>query len=149
MGVLSYALLALICVALFTSLWQSVDQNRFRVDTNPPPPALQRQMAGVLHDKTQAGELVVTDGQYIAGLADRSVPGQLVDTSSVRIATGAIDPRYFSLRSLEDITVRDHVRTVLFATGRLDGVLHGFRLWVEQRYRLVARFGGKDALYQR
>jgi hypothetical protein len=146
---LSYALVALVCVAAFTSLWQSVDQNRFRVDTNPPPPALQRQMAGVLHDKTQPGELVVTDGQYIAGLADRSVPGQLVDTSSVRIATGAIDPRYFSLRSLEDITVRDHVRTVLFATGRLDGVLQGFRLWVEQRYRLIARFGGKDALYQR
>jgi len=149
MGSLTYALIALICVAAFTSLWQSVDQNRFRVDTNPPPPALQRLMAGVLHDKTQSGALVVTDGQYIAGLADRSVPGELVDTSSVRIATGVIDPRYFSLRYLEDITTRDHVRTVLFATGRLDGVLQGFRSWVEQRYRLVARFGKHDALYQR
>jgi len=67
----------------------------------------------------------------------------------VRIATGVIDPRYFSLRRLEDIIARDHVRTVLFATGRLDGVLYGFRHWVEQRYRLVARFGKKDALYQR
>jgi len=149
MGSLTYALMALVCVAAFTSLWQSVDQNRFRVDTNPPPAALQRQMAGVLHDKTQSGALVVTDGQYIAGLADRSVPGELVDTSSVRIATGVIDPRYFSLRYLEDITTRDHVRTVLFATGRLDGVLQGFRSWVEQRYRLVASFGKQDALYQR
>jgi len=148
-GMGAYALIALICVAAFTSLWQSVDQNRFRVDTNPPPAALQRQMAGVLHDKTQSGALVVTDGQYIAGLADRSVPGELVDTSSVRIATGVIDPRYFSLRYLEDITTRDHVRTVLFATGRLDGVLQGFRSWVEQRYRLVASFGKQDALYQR
>ncbi len=148
-GMGAYALIALICVAAFTSLWQSVDQNRFRVDTNPPPAALQRQMASVLHDKTQSGALVVTDGQYIAGLADRSVPGELVDTSSVRIATGEIDPRYFSLRYLEDITTRDHVRTVLFATGRLDGVLQGFRSWVEQRYRLVARFGKHDALYQR
>jgi len=149
MGIPTYALIALVCVAAFTSLWQSVDQNRFRVDTNPPPAALQRYMSGVLHDKTRPGALVVTDGQYIAGLADRSVPGELVDTSSVRIATGEIDPRYFSLRYLEDITVRDHVRTVLFATGRLDGVLHGFRRWVEQRYRLVANFGGNDALYQR
>jgi len=57
--------------------------------------------------------------------------GQLVDTSSARIATGAIDPRYCSLRSLEDITWRDQVRTVLFATGRLVGVLQGFRLWGE------------------
>jgi hypothetical protein len=149
MGSLTYALMALVCVAAFTSLWQSVDQNRFRVDTNPPPAALQRHMAGVLHDKTQSGALVVTDGQYIAGLADRSVPGELVDTSSVHIATGVIDPRYFSLRYLEDITTRDHVRTVLFATGRLDGVLQGFRSWVEQRYRLVASFGKQDALYQR
>jgi len=149
MGIPTYALMALVCVAAFTSLWQSVDQNRSRVDTNPPLAALQRRMAGVLHDKTQPGELVVTDGQYIAGLAGRSVPGELVDTSSVRIATGEIDPRYFSLHYLEDIIARDHVRTVLFATGRLDGVLHGFRSWVEQRYRLVARFGKKDALYQR
>jgi len=148
-GMLTYALLILVGVAAFTSLWQSVDQNRFRVDTNPPPAALQRRMAAVLHDHTRPGELVVTDGQYIAGLAGRSVPGELVDTSAVRIDTGAIDPRYFSLRRLEDITTRDHVRTVLFATGRLDGVLYGFRPWVEQRYRLVARFGKKDALYQR
>ncbi len=148
-GIRAYALVALIGVAAFTSLWQSVDQNRFRVDTNPPPAALQRQMARVLHDHTRPGELVITDGQYIAGLAGRSVPGELVDTSAVRIATGVIDPRYFSLRRLEDIIARDHVRTVLFATGRLDGVLYGFRHWVEQRYRLVARFGKKDALYQR
>src|SRR2546425_3168938 len=39
---------------------------------------------------------VITDGQFVAGLADRNTPPSLVDTSSVRIASG-----YVTLAQLE------------------------------------------------
>jgi len=149
-GLLAYALLVLVGVSALAGLWSSVEADRSRVDTNPPPAAVQRRMAAVLQDSTRPGEFVVTDGQYIAGLAGRSVPPELVDTSLVRIQVGQLDPRYFSLRRLEDIIARDRVRTILFATGRLGPTAHmpGFRPWVRRRYRLVARFGKDGELYQ-
>ena len=143
------AMLALLALSTFIALRRSIEADRSRVDSNPPPAAVQLQMARVLRDHTRPGELVVTDGQYIAGLADRSVPPELADTSAVRIDTGKLDPRYFSARWLEGIIARDHVGAILFATDRLYFRAPAFSAWVKRHYHMVASFGKGRALYQR
>ncbi len=149
-GLLTYAVLALAVISALFGLRQSVEANRspvvsFAPAVPSPSAAVQLRMADALRVHTRPGEVVVTDGQYIAGLAGHAVLPQTVDTSWVRIKAG---PRYFSTHALEDLIVRDNVRTVLFATGRL-AVDAAFHRWVEQRYRKVASFGGDRALYQK
>ncbi|MGZ3675622.1 MAG: hypothetical protein ACXVCO_15055, partial [Ktedonobacterales bacterium] len=102
-----------------------------------------REMALVLRTETLPQDQVVTDDQYIAGVADRTVPPQLVDTSQVRIASG-----YLTAQQLESIITRADARVILFASGRFDGV-PGFREWVRENYIQVADFGGGRALYIR
>jgi 4-amino-4-deoxy-L-arabinose transferase-like glycosyltransferase len=76
---------------------------------------------------------VVTDVQFIAGLASRNTPPALVDTSMVRITTGSI-----TLAQLEALTAQPQVHAVLFFTGRF-GLLQvaAFHAWVAQRFHLL------------
>lgn len=146
-NVLTYSALALTVVATLAGLTRSIEANGAPIlAPSPPGPAAQFRMARALHNRTRSGEIVVTDGQYIAGLAGRSVLPQLTDTSQVRIIVGSRDPRYFSLRQLEDLIVRNHVHAILFATGRFD-ILPPFRMWVKQHYRLIESFDTQGALY--
>lgn len=88
-------------------------------------------------------EFVLSDDQYVAALADRDLPPQLVDTSFVRIISG-----YLSAAQLKDLIARDRIRVILFATGRLDQV-PGFHAWVSRNYTPVASFDGGGALFMR
>jgi hypothetical protein len=136
------ARLATVCILLvvFVSLATSVLDARAGAQSVPD---LQRQMALVLRTETLPQDQIVTDDQYIAGLADRTVLPQLVDTSQVRIASG-----YLTAQQLESIISRADARVILFASGRFDGV-PGFREWVRENYIQVADFGGGRALYIR
>lgn len=100
-------------------------------------------MAAALRAASLPGAVVVSDDQYIAGLAGRSVPPELVDTSQVRIQSG-----YLTAPQLESIIMRDHVNVILFASGRFN-LIPGFSAWVQQRYSVVARFGNGAYLYVR
>ncbi len=84
---------------------------------------------------------MVTDDQYIAGLADRDVPPNLVDTSQVRLRAG-----YLTAQRLEAAAQRPDVRAVLFYTGRFD-LVPGFRDWVAAHFLLAGTFGDHTALY--
>ncbi|HKV84981.1 MAG TPA: glycosyltransferase family 39 protein [Ktedonobacterales bacterium] len=86
-------------------------------------------------------DYVVTDDQYIAGLADRNVPPQLVDTSLVRIQAG-----YLTAAQLERIVTATDSRTILFASGRFDQIT-GFRAWVEAHFTAVPQVGDGHMLY--
>jgi hypothetical protein len=106
------------------------------------PEALVRlQMASVLRAASLPSDYVVTDDQLLAGMADRDVLPELVDTSSVRITSG-----YLTARQLEDIITRTDARYVLFASGRFDQ-MPGFRTWVSQHFARVADFGAGRGLY--
>ena len=90
---------------------------------------------------TAPGDIVVTDDQYVAGLADRDVPPELVDTSQVRLQSD-----YLTRQQLEDLITREDIRVILFASGRFD-LIPGFRAWVEARYTAVATFDNNHTLY--
>jgi 4-amino-4-deoxy-L-arabinose transferase-like glycosyltransferase len=99
--------------------------------------------AFVLAAATLPDDLVVTDDQYVAGLADRDVPPDLVDTSFVRVQAG-----YLSAQQLEREADSSRVRAVLFYSGRFDRV-PGFRAWIANnpRFVLVRTFGPGKWLY--
>jgi hypothetical protein len=87
---------------------------------------------------------VVTDAQFIAGLADRDTPPALVDTSSIRIDTG-----YITLTRLEQVAAVPRVHAVLFYTDRLYWELPSFVTWVTQHFHLLYTYGPGRQLWVR
>jgi len=112
-------------------------------DVNAPLPQASVEMASALRAATLPGDLVASDDQYIAGLADRNVPPELVDTSQVRILSG-----YLPASKLESLITHYDVRVILFASGRFD-MIPGFRSWVEANFTQIASFGDGRALYMK
>jgi hypothetical protein len=106
---------------------------------------LESRVAADLQHATTANQLVVTDAQFIAGLANRSTPSTLVDTSAVRINSG-----YLTLPQLEGATSQPQVHAVLFFTGRfhLPNVA-AFHTWVTQNFHLLRNYGGGRELWVR
>jgi hypothetical protein len=98
-------------------------------------------MAAALQDFSDPGDLILSDDQYVAALADRDVAPQFVDTSAKRIASG-----YLTAAELEGFVNSNNVRLILFASGRFD-LIPGFRAWVAQRYHPVATFEDSGALF--
>jgi len=89
-----------------------------------------------LQANTAPSQLVVTDDQFVVGLANRSTPASLVDTSIVRITTG-----YVTVSQLISAASQPEVQAVLFYTGRLNRQdMTGFHTWVTYHFRLVKRY---------
>jgi hypothetical protein len=68
----------------------AVVQEQDRLGDQPGDPPGVTRAADQLHTRTGPDELVGTDLPIVAYLADRRVPGQLVDTSFVRLGTGSL-----------------------------------------------------------
>jgi len=136
--VLAYGVVALALIVVLVGAVSGGIANRA---AGAAPARETLRMASALQAFTQPGELVVSDDQAIAGLADRDVPPQLVDTSQVRISSG-----YLTASQLESIITRDSVRAILFASGRFD-LIPGFRAWVAAHGQLAASFSHGHALY--
>ncbi len=99
--------------------------------------------AGDLDLFTQPGDVIVTDDQIVAVLANRAVPPQLADTSMVRIAAGAL-----TTAQVIAAASNPHVTAVLWLAGRFDA-LPGLRSWVEAHFYRVASYSAGAALYLR
>lgn len=91
---------------------------------------------------TKPDQLVVTDAQFIAALANRNTPPQLVDTSSVRIDTG-----YVTYQQLVQSAAQPQVHAILFYSGRLALQVPAFHAWVSQHFHLVKSYGGGKELW--
>ncbi len=106
---------------------------------------LESKVATDLRTATSPGQLVVTDAQFIAGLAGRNTPPDLVDTSAVRITS-----HYLTLSQLENDTSQPQVHAVLFFTGRfyLSGIA-GYHSWVAQHFHLLHNYGAGRELWIR
>ena len=88
-------------------------------------------------------QLVITDGQFIAGLADRSTPPELVDTSTVRIISG-----YVTLAQLEQAASDPRVHAILFYTNRFSlPDTAAFHTWVAQHFHLIHTYGPNQELW--
>jgi dolichyl-phosphate-mannose-protein mannosyltransferase len=106
------------------------------------PDATQTKLAA-LNSFSSPGDYVVSDDQYAVALAGRSVPPELVDTSTVRVQSG-----YLTAVQLERIIARDNVRVILLGTGRLQNI-PGFMNWLHANFILEADLGDGAALYVR
>jgi hypothetical protein len=98
-------------------------------------------VASDLKALTTPDQQVIADDQYIADMAGRSVPPELVDTSFVRIETG-----YLTTAQVIALAEQPQIGALLFYTGRFDQ-LPGFRTWVEGHFHLARDYGDGKALY--
>jgi hypothetical protein len=105
--------------------------------------ASQQQVVKDLRAEVQPGQLVITDAQFLAGLADRSTPAALVDTSTVRVDTG-----YVTSQQLIREASQPQVHAILFYTNRLDlKHLAAFRAWMMRHFRLARSYGNGKELW--
>ena len=88
-------------------------------------------------------ELLVTDDQFVAGLADRDTPRWLVDTSWVRIQSG-----YLGVREFCDVIAEPNVAAVYLGSGRIDDMPE-FLDCVAASYTLSASYGSGRELWVR
>lgn len=142
----SWVAIALILVAAALDAQQ--DRAYYRAAQANSVSALTQLEARVAADLRQAitpGQLVVTDAQFIAGLADRNTPPALVDTSAVHIESG-----YITLSQLESATSQPQVHAVLFFTGRFHlPAVAAFHAWVAKNFHLLHDYGGGRELWVR
>ena len=95
--------------------------------------SLRSEFARDLRGHTRPGSWVITDDQFMAGLADRSTPPALADTSYVRIRSG-----YLTSHDLIEAASQPRVKALVFYSGRFwDARLADFDDWVPRNFRLL------------
>jgi 4-amino-4-deoxy-L-arabinose transferase-like glycosyltransferase len=101
------------------------------------------QVSKDLQQAVKPGNFVITDGQFVTGLANRNTPPELVDTSGVRIAT-----HYVTNQQLIQLASQSNVQAVLFYTGRLTNPdLAPFQNWVKQHFRKIHDYSDSSSLW--
>ena len=96
-----------------------------------------------LRKLTLSNDVVLTDAQGIAFLANRDVPPGLTDTSVKRISA-----RYLSARDVIDESERFHVSAVLLWSGRLRR-MPAVVAWITTQFTRHQSFGNGRGLYLR
>jgi len=124
------------------------DYARYRAlsqQASSPSTQLEARIANDLQQATTPGQQVITDEQFIAALANRSVPPFLVDTSMVRIVSG-----YLTLPQLIQAASAPSVHAVLFYSGRFSiKQVASFHAWVAQHFHLLRTYGAGIELWTR
>lgn len=110
-----------------------------------PSTQLEARIANDIQQATTPGQQVITDEQFIAALAHRSVPPFLVDTSMVRIVSG-----YLTLPQLIQAASAPNVHAVLFYSGRFSiKQVASFHAWVAQHFHLLRTYDAGVELWTR
>src|SRR5262249_20479661 len=86
----TYGVLIALGLALLTGAWISAADNMQATAATDDTRIL---MAFKLATRTLPNDLVATDDPYVAGLAGRVITPEVVDTSRVRVAVGALTER--------------------------------------------------------
>jgi hypothetical protein len=106
---------------------------------------LEARVAADLRSAITPDQQVITDAQFVAGLAGRDTPPSLVDTSMVRIETG-----YLTLAQLEAAASQSQVHAVLFFSGRFSlPQVAAFHAWVAQHFHMLHDYGAGRQLWVR
>jgi 4-amino-4-deoxy-L-arabinose transferase-like glycosyltransferase len=98
-------------------------------------------VADAIRAATRPGDFVITDNPYGAALADRDIPGPLVDISHQRISAGLL-----TVYDLDATREKYGVKVLVTDNGRLESV-PGFLDWLHTHFRLVKPIGTHAALY--
>jgi Dolichyl-phosphate-mannose-protein mannosyltransferase len=132
--------LALLLMLAASAFAVRQDISYYAADAARSTNGLVKQEARISSDLGQAitaEQWVVTDAQFIADMAGRNTPPELVDTSMVRIVSGDL-----TLQQLIDATSQPQVHAVLFFSGRF--YLHNvrpFHEWVAAHFHLLHSYG--------
>ena len=136
---------SLICLLLVLStLFMDVQGDRAHyldMRTQADTTQTSLRVAHDLQEVTQPGQFVITDAQFIAGLAQRSTPPELVDTSNVRIST-----KFVTTQQVIRLASQPRVRAILFYTGRLQN-LTGLHNWVSQHFQRTHTYESGQELW--
>jgi 4-amino-4-deoxy-L-arabinose transferase-like glycosyltransferase len=92
---------------------------------------------------TLPDDQIVTDDQTIAVFANREVPAALVDTSTVRITSGAL-----TTQQVIAAASNPRVVAILWYSGRF-ALLPGLKTWVQRHFVLAIDYGSGRGLYLR
>ena len=143
---LAWIAIALIMVTIIINIQQDRLYYRTAIAaSNSGFTRLESKVATDLRLAITPNQLVVTDAQFIAGLANRSTPPSLVDTSAVRITS-----KFLTQSQLESATSQSNVHAVLFFTGRFYlPNLVGYHSWVAQHFHLLHNYGAGRELWVR
>lgn len=136
---------SLICLLLvLATLFMDVQGDRahyLNMRTQAGTTQTSLKVAHDLQEATQPGQFVITDAQFIAGLAQRSTPPELVDTSNVRIST-----KFVTTQQVIQLASQPRVRAILFYTGRLQN-LTGLHNWVSQHFQRTHTYESGQELW--
>jgi hypothetical protein len=122
---------ACLALAFFLALapWDGIRVDEKSISAaSAPSLAADKTAAQGLQKLTGREDMVLTDAQGIAFLAQRDVPPGLADTSFKRISTG-----FLSAREIIDQSERYHVSAALLWTGRLSQ-LPEVSTWIEGHF---------------
>jgi hypothetical protein len=125
------AALALLALAVAAGFVQ--EQRRLADNDGPEPPDVVA-AARLLAESTRPGELVGSDLPIVPHLAGRRLPGELVDTSTVRFASGSLTPE-----EVLDVLEREHIGAVV--VGRSFRDYPDLLAALERRYPVERRAG--------
>jgi 4-amino-4-deoxy-L-arabinose transferase-like glycosyltransferase len=101
------------------------------------------QLAAYLRQATRPGEFLISDDQFAVALADRDVPGTMVDTSRQLIADGLL-----RLSGVEAAAERYRVQHILLGSEPRLVQLPGFKQWLQANFDELNRLPG-GTLYAR
>jgi hypothetical protein len=128
------AALALVVAAGYAQQWRRSDR------LAAPSPDVEAAAAAV-RDATAPDETIVTDLPIVAYLADRPLPGELVDTSAVRFLAGSLDDECI-------LTVADASAARVVVAGRLFRIRPELLAAIRERFP-ERRAIGEITLYER
>ncbi len=143
------SIVALVFTAVLLVMNLSGEQQYFRADSVQAMSSATQYDLLVAQDvqhMTKPGDLIISDAQFIVGLAHRDTPPALVDTSIVRITTN-----YLTVQQLIQAASQPQVHAVLFFTGRLHiASVATFRAWVATHgFHLVRQYKSGQELWVR
>jgi hypothetical protein len=95
-----------------------------------------------LSEATQPNDLIITDNQWIAFVADRETPPFLSDTSNGRLKSG-----HLTAEELVDLTIAYQPQAILVWGGRFVDNVPSYVEWVESNYQVARFYGHKRAVY--
>ena len=145
-GRLRFARLLVLLAGLY-AIEESVPRLLRQVVHTPKVPSEYGRVVADLEAAVKPDERVVTDAQFLASLADRLPPPQLVDTSFARILTENL-----SLDALIEGAGDPRVKAVLFYRNRKErasrlAVVPAFKVWVAEHCHLGASYGDGRELW--
>jgi hypothetical protein len=98
-------------------------------------------LASAVDSVTDPGDFVISDNPFAVALADRNVPGPLVDTSTERSTAGLL-----TVADLDAAREYYSVKVVLVDGEQLLSV-PGFSEWLAAHYHLIGSVGHNAYLY--